>query len=133
MLTVAFTMLTANLKIGGSHEDYGDGNSLDDDTILNLDRSQYYGIDDDTILNLDRSFFDGLVDMFAMGMLGDFSTTSFDFSSQRHVTQLLFMAFMLLLQIVALNALIAILSESFSEVLVQKNAKSKLAPTPTID
>ena len=49
------------------------------------------------------------------------------------IAVLLFMAFMLLLQIVALNALIAILSESFSEVLVQKNAKSKLAPTPTID
>ena len=81
---------------------------------------------DDTVEGLSGDTFWALMKVFEMGMLGGFSTTGFDNSADKELTSVVFIGFMLILQIVALNGLIALLGDSFARVLSTKDAKINL-------
>ena len=105
---VAFLLLFAN--------QVGDNDELADD------------MDDDTALGLRKSspvsrFFYALLTMFNMGILGNFSTEGFASSANQEWTTILFIIYMVLVMVVALNAVIAVLGDSFEKVQERKTAE----------
>ena len=75
---------------------------------------------DDTVEPLHGNAAMSLPKVFEMGLLGGFSTNGFDKSASLFWTWIVFALFMIFLQIVALNALIAFLGDSFSRVLTSR-------------
>ena len=69
-------------------------------------------VDDDTTIGLD-SFSDALLTMFNMGLFGAFSVGGFEGTATMAITVVLFVMLMLFVTVIALNALIAILGDSF--------------------
>ena len=60
-----------------------------------------------------------------MSILGDFDTTIFDDVEHSGISYFMFYLAMVLVQVVALNALIALLGDSYSDVESSKNANQR--------
>jgi len=65
-----------------------------------------------------------LLQTFDMGLFGDFDTNDFDESISPAIAKVLFIFFMLITGVVALNALIALLGDSYAHVQEQKGEQS---------
>lgn len=78
--------------------------------------------DQDSFVGLMRSPWTALGASFSMGLLGAFSTDSFDQTASPLYTWLVFVSFMLALMVVALNALIALLGDTYARVQGQAQA-----------
>ena len=62
---------------------------------------------------------------FTMSILGDFDTTIFDDVEHSSISYFMFYLAMVLVQVIALNALIALLGDSYSDVESSKNANQR--------
>ena len=101
----AFEMLTANVYI------------LDDDC-----EGDDCGIDDDTLMDFQGYPLLSYSRVFTMGMIGEFSYKGFAKTSNEAMMIIVYILLIFMLQIVALNALIALLGDSFNKVNQTKTA-----------
>ena len=78
-------------------------------------------LDDDTTQGLEH-FSQSLLTMLNMGLFGAFSVDGFKRTANRDLTSFFFVGFMVFVNVVALNALIAILGDSFDQAQEKKTA-----------
>jgi hypothetical protein len=110
--TGAFEMLTANAYM----TDYDQVDcEFDDDTMCDH-------FEDDTIADFQALPYKSLLRVFTMGIVGESSQAGFDKTSNEASMILVYFILMVALQIVALNALIAILQDSYNRVTQVKKA-----------
>ena len=115
----SFSMLFSNIYMDG----------LDDFTEEHDENWEHYdpGMADDTVMSLSSGIWTATMKVFEMGMLGGGSTKGFNQSTDQQWTSSIYILFMIFLQIVALNGLIALLGDSFTRVLATQDAKVNLS------
>ena len=128
--TSSFYSIFANMYMDKMLEKQSDDNTNDDGGEKTEDYCELlYDEEDEVTKGLGGSILRALFTVFNMGVLGEFSTDAFGDSARLSQVSdsiwayLLFVILMTLVQIVALNALIAYLSESFNKVLATQDAK----------
>jgi hypothetical protein len=82
---------------------------------------------DDTVNSLSGGIWTATMKVFEMGMLGGGSTKGFGRSTDQQWTSSIYILFIVFLQVVALNGLIALLGDSFTRVLATQDAKVNLS------
>ena len=85
------------------------------------------GFEDDTLVGFRGPPMMAMMTSTLMGIFGQFSTGGFSDSSEKVSTKILFIVFMLLVEVMALNTLIAIISDSFADVRANKQAEINLS------